>query len=90
MRQVILYPDPEDGGWIAEVPSLPGCVSEGTTRAEALENVQDAIAGWLSVAEETGMKVSTPALDHTFIILSRVPPTEKSIRRLAAPLAGRV
>ena len=90
MRQVILYPDPEDGGWIAEVPSLPGCVSEGATRVEALENVQDAIAGWLSVAEETGMKVSAPALDHTFIILSRVPPTEKSIRRLAAPLAGRV
>ena len=53
------------GGWIAEVPSLPGCVSEGATRAEALENVQDAIAGWLSVAEEIGMKVSIPALDHT-------------------------
>ena len=65
MRQVILYPDVQDGGWIAEVPSLPGCVSEGATRAEALENVQDAIAGWLSVAEETGMMISAPAVDYT-------------------------
>ena len=26
MRQVVIYPDPEDGGWIAEVPSIPGCI----------------------------------------------------------------
>ena len=36
MRQVILYPGDEDGGWIAEVPSLPGCVSQGETKEEAL------------------------------------------------------
>jgi predicted RNase H-like HicB family nuclease len=50
MRQVIIYPDPEDGGFVAEVPSLPGCVSQGETRAEALRNVREAIALWIESA----------------------------------------
>ena len=45
MRQVILFRDVEDGGWVAEVPSLPGCVSQGDTKEEALANVRDAIDG---------------------------------------------
>ncbi len=43
MRQVILIPD-EAGGYTVEVPSLPGCISEGDTVDEALENIKDAIA----------------------------------------------
>jgi predicted RNase H-like HicB family nuclease len=42
MRQVILITDP-DGGYIVEVPSLPGCYSQGETEAEALENIREAI-----------------------------------------------
>ncbi|TVQ78958.1 MAG: type II toxin-antitoxin system HicB family antitoxin [Phycisphaeraceae bacterium] len=42
MRQVFVHQD-EDGVWIAEVPSLPGCHSAGDTREEALDNVRDAI-----------------------------------------------
>ena len=53
MRQVILYQD-EDGVWIAEVPSLPGCGSDGTTKAEALENARDAIELWLEDARAHG------------------------------------
>jgi predicted RNase H-like HicB family nuclease len=53
VRQVILYPG-EDGWWVAEVPSLPGCVSQGETREKALENVRDAIAGYIAVLEEDG------------------------------------
>jgi predicted RNase H-like HicB family nuclease len=49
MRQVILYTD-EDGMWIAEVPSLMGCGSQGKTREEALENVREAIELWLEDA----------------------------------------
>jgi predicted RNase H-like HicB family nuclease len=49
MRQVILYQD-EDDMWIAEVPSLPGCGSEGETREEAMANVQEAILAWLESA----------------------------------------
>lgn len=48
MRKVMVYQD-ENGDWIAEVPSLPGCGIEGKTRAEALQNVQDAIQLWREV-----------------------------------------
>jgi predicted RNase H-like HicB family nuclease len=42
MRQVILIED-EDGGFVVEVPSLPGCYSQGDTVDEALENIKEAI-----------------------------------------------
>jgi len=42
MRQVILIPD-EDGDYAVEVPSLPGCISQGDTVDEALENIKEAI-----------------------------------------------
>jgi predicted RNase H-like HicB family nuclease len=42
MRQVILIPD-ETGGFVVEVPSLPGCYSQGDTVEEALENIKEAI-----------------------------------------------
>jgi predicted RNase H-like HicB family nuclease len=42
MRQVILYPG-EDGYWVVECPSLPGCVSQGQTREEAITNIKEAI-----------------------------------------------
>jgi len=63
MRQVVLYPDPEDGGWVAEVPSLPGCVSDGDSKEDALRNVQDAIESWISAAEESGTEVPPETLD---------------------------
>lgn len=50
-RTVLLYPD-EDGYTIAEVPSLPGCVSQGETREEALQNIQEAIALHIEVLLE--------------------------------------
>lgn len=42
MRRVILYTD-EDGYWIAECPSLPGCFTQGDTEAEAIANIKEAI-----------------------------------------------
>ncbi|MEQ8674824.1 MAG: type II toxin-antitoxin system HicB family antitoxin [Aggregatilineales bacterium] len=53
MRQIILYQD-EDGVWIAECPSLPGCGSDGTTRDEAITNIKEAIELWVEDAEERG------------------------------------
>lgn len=47
MRYRIVLEQDEDGIFIAECPSLPGCVSQGKTRKEALENIQDAIAGYI-------------------------------------------
>ena len=47
MRQVVVYPG-EDGYWVAECPSLPGCVSQGKTKAKALENIKEAIDGYIA------------------------------------------
>jgi antitoxin HicB len=63
MRQVVLYPDLEDGGWIVEVPSLPGCISQGETKEEALANVRDAIDTWIEGATEVGMSVPEETFD---------------------------
>ena len=55
-RQVTLYTD-EEGNWIAEVPSLPGCGSDGKTREEALTNVKDAIEGYIEALVADGLPV---------------------------------
>jgi len=54
MRQVVIYPG-EDGYWIAECPSLPGCVSQGTSREEAAQNIKEAIRGYVLALEEDGL-----------------------------------
>lgn len=48
----------EDGIWIVECPSIPGCVSQGKTKEEALENVKDAIKSCLEVRAEKGMPLT--------------------------------
>lgn len=49
--KAVVHPDEEGGFWV-EVPALPGCVSEGETREEALANIREAAEGWLAVSEE--------------------------------------
>ena len=51
MRQVLIYPG-EDGFWIAECPSLPGCISQGETRQEAVTNIREAIDLYVEVLDE--------------------------------------
>jgi predicted RNase H-like HicB family nuclease len=63
MRQVVIYPDMEDGGWVCEVPSLPGCVSQGGSKEEAIRNVQDAISVWEDAAIEVGIDVPAETFD---------------------------
>jgi predicted RNase H-like HicB family nuclease len=48
----------EDGMWVVECPAIPGCVSQGRTRAEALENIKEAIALCLEVRAERGMPLT--------------------------------
>jgi antitoxin HicB len=67
MRQVILRADHEDGGWIADVPSLPGCLSQGETKAEALANVRDAITAWISAALTTSREVPRDPRDAEIV-----------------------
>ena len=56
MRQVIVYLG-EDGWWVAECPSLPGCVSQGKTQEDAVESIKEAIRGYVKALEEDGLPV---------------------------------
>ncbi|MDY7093803.1 MAG: type II toxin-antitoxin system HicB family antitoxin [Acidobacteriota bacterium] len=55
--QVTLDRD-EDGAWVVECPSIPGCVSQGQSREEALENIQEAISLCLEVRAERGLPLT--------------------------------
>ncbi|CCQ49000.1 type II toxin-antitoxin system HicB family antitoxin [Crocosphaera watsonii WH 8501] len=50
--KAIIHPA-EEGGYWAEVPALPGCITEGDSMEEVINNLQDAIQGWLEVANES-------------------------------------
>ncbi len=56
MREVRFLQD-EDGYWVVECPSLPGCVTQGKTREEALRNIREAIDLYIEALEENGMPV---------------------------------
>jgi predicted RNase H-like HicB family nuclease len=58
VKFVVTVDRDEDGAWIVECPSIPGCVSQGATKGEALENVKDAIAACLAVRSERGMPLT--------------------------------
>ena len=59
MRFVVTIERDEDGIFVAECPSIPGCVSQGETREQAIVNVQDAIRQCLEVRAERGMPLTT-------------------------------
>ena len=56
MRQVLLYPE-SDGGWVVECPSLPGCVSQGENRDEAVDNIKEAIEAYIEALEMDGLPI---------------------------------
>jgi len=56
MREVILYPG-EDGYWVVECPSLPGCVSQGKTKEETLKSIKEAINCYIHALEEDNIPV---------------------------------
>jgi predicted RNase H-like HicB family nuclease len=56
MRQVVIYPG-EDGYWVAECPTLPGCISQGKTREEVVQNISEAIDAYVAALEEDGLAI---------------------------------
>ena len=62
--KIVIEPlsDADGGGFLATVPELPGCMSDGETRAEALANVEDAIATWIHAARKMGCPIPQPRL----------------------------
>jgi predicted RNase H-like HicB family nuclease len=58
--EIIIYWSKEDESFIAEVPELPGCISDGISQAEALQNVQVIIEEWIETAKELGRLIPEP------------------------------
>ncbi len=58
--EIILYWRDDDVAFIAEVPELPGCAADGSTRQEALANAETVISEWLETARELGRPVPEP------------------------------
>ena len=62
MKLHVVIEKDESGYYVAEVPALPGCLSQGKTREEALTNIREAIEGWFEVME------SKQSFDRTRLI----------------------
>ena len=60
MRFRVLLERDEDGVYLAKVPELPGCISQGRTRKEALENVKEAIEAYLESLKKHGEPTPPP------------------------------
>jgi predicted RNase H-like HicB family nuclease len=61
--RVLIEPD-EDSVYVAEVPSLPGCISQGQTREQALENIKEAIALYLESLEAHNEAIPPPITEE--------------------------
>jgi len=58
--EIVLYWSKEDNAYIAEVPELAGCMADGATANEALQNVEQIIAEWIETAQELGRSIPEP------------------------------
>lgn len=67
-RQVFLHRD-EEGWWVVECPSLPGCNSQGRTRDEAIANIKEAIRGHVEALERDGLPVPADPLDAALVVV---------------------
>lgn len=66
MRQVVIHRG-EDGFWVAEVPSLPGCISQGKTKEEAIKNAKEAIEAYVEALTLDNEAVPADPFD-TFVV----------------------
>lgn len=66
IRQVVIYPG-EDGYWVAECPSLPGCISQGRTKEETIANIKEAIRLYIAVLEEDRLPVPGERFDTMLV-----------------------
>lgn len=64
MKYRVLIEQDEDGMYVAEVLSLPGCISQGQTREEAIENIREAIAAYLESLEAHGDPIPPPITEE--------------------------
>ena len=60
MNYIAVLEEDEDGGFVASVPALPGCISQGDNQEEALAYLKDALTGWIEVAQRHGLQIPPP------------------------------
>lgn len=60
MKLRVVIEQDEDGVFVAECPSLPGCVSQGKTRSEAVKNIKDAVSGYISSLKKHNEPIPPP------------------------------
>lgn len=68
MRAVVLYPG-EDGYWVAECPSLPGCISQGKTKDQALRNIREAIDCYVHALQEDNLPIPEERFEVAVIVV---------------------
>ena len=68
MRQIIIKPG-EDGFWLAECPSLPGCISQGQSKIEAIKNIQEAVEGYLEVLQQDGDPIPEDNMESVIVAI---------------------
>jgi predicted RNase H-like HicB family nuclease len=68
VRQVVIYPG-EDGFWVAECPSLPGCVSQGMTKEETIVNIREAIDAYVAALRDDGLPVPAERFDLMTVVV---------------------
>lgn len=68
MRQVLIYPG-EDSYWVAECPSLPGCISQGKDKEEAIKNIKEAMDGYISALMADGLPVPPDSFDAFLVAI---------------------
>jgi len=66
VRQAILYPG-EDGYWVVECPSLPGCISQGKTKEEAVQDIREAIDGYVLALQDDGLPIPPERFDAVLL-----------------------
>ena len=64
MKYRVLIEQDEDGMYVAEVPTLPGCISQGQTREKAIENIKEASAAYLESLEAHGEAIPLPITEE--------------------------
>ena len=64
MRYRVVIEQDEDGAFVVECPALPGCISQGKSRQEAITNIKDAIAGYLESLKKHGDPIPLPITEE--------------------------
>ncbi len=68
MRQIIMSKG-EDGFWVVECPSLPGCISQGETKEKAIKNIKEAIQLYVETLEEDGLLVPEENFESLTLVI---------------------